>query len=67
MVSKWTPASWTTHEARQLPTYSDTAALDRATTTLGSFPPLVFAGEARDLTTDLARVVRGEADRKSVV
>ncbi len=61
MATKWNPASWTAHEARQLPTYSDQAAVDRATTTLGSFPPLVFAGEARDLTTDLARVVNGEA------
>ena len=61
MAMKWTPASWTAHEARQLPTYPDMAALDRATTTLGSFPPLVFAGEARDLTGELARVVRGEA------
>ena len=61
MTKKWTPSSWTSHEARQLPTYPDTAALDRATTTLGGFPPLVFAGEARDLTGELARVVRGEA------
>ncbi len=61
MATKWTPASWTAHEARQLPTYADKAALDRATTTLGSFPPLVFAGEARDLTGELARVAKGEA------
>ena len=61
MASKWTPASWTAHEALQLPTYPDAGALTRATATLGNFPPLVFAGEARDLTTDLARVVRGEA------
>ena len=61
MASKWTPASWTGHKALQLPTYPDTAALDRATATLGNFPPLVFAGEARDLTVDLARVARGEA------
>ena len=61
MASNWTPTSWTAHEARQLPTYADAAALDRATTTLGSFPPLVFAGEARDLTVELAKVARGEA------
>jgi 3-deoxy-7-phosphoheptulonate synthase len=61
MAAKWTPDSWTAHEARQLPTYPDADALRRATTTLASFPPLVFAGEARDLTADLARVVRGEA------
>jgi 3-deoxy-7-phosphoheptulonate synthase len=61
MAAKWTPDSWTAHEARQLPTYPDADALTRATTTLSSFPPLVFAGEARDLTADLARVARGEA------
>jgi 3-deoxy-7-phosphoheptulonate synthase len=61
MASNWTPSSWTSHEARQLPTYPDRAALDRTTMTLGSFPPLVFAGEARDLTADLARVAAGEA------
>ena len=61
MAIKWTPASWTAHEARQLPTYSDKAALKRATDTLTSFPPLVFAGEARDLTAELAKVMRGEA------
>lgn len=61
MPAPWTPHSWTAHEARQLPTYADPDALARATTTLASFPPLVFAGEARDLTADLARVTRGEA------
>ena len=61
MAIKWNPASWAAHEARQLPTYPDADALARATTTLGNFPPLVFAGEARDLTAELARVARGEA------
>jgi 3-deoxy-7-phosphoheptulonate synthase len=61
MAIKWTPSSWTAHEARQLPTYPDKAALNRATATLGNFPPLVFAGEARDLTAELARVANGEA------
>jgi 3-deoxy-7-phosphoheptulonate synthase len=61
MAMNWTPQSWTAHEAQQLPEYPDAAALASATSTLGSFPPLVFAGEARNLTTDLARVARGEA------
>ena len=61
MTSNWTPQSWTAHEARQQPTYTDASALDRATTTLSSFPPLVFAGEARDLTDELAKVVDGRA------
>ncbi len=61
MTEKWTPDSWTRAEARQLPTYPDTAALDAATDTLSRFPPLVFAGEARALTADLAKVAEGKA------
>ncbi|HEX8383422.1 MAG TPA: 3-deoxy-7-phosphoheptulonate synthase class II [Sphingomonas sp.] len=61
MAASWAPDSWTRAEARQLPDYPDTAALAAATDTLRSFPPLVFAGEARNLTADLARVERGEA------
>ena len=61
MATNWTPQSWTAHEARQLPAYPDAAALTRATTTLSSFPPLVFAGEARDLTEELAKVAHGRA------
>ena len=44
-----------------MPTYPDAAAVDAATAMLASYPPLVFAGEARDLTADLARVANGEA------
>ncbi len=61
MTSKWTPQSWQAAEARQLPSYPDAAALDRATATLASYPPLVFAGEARALTADLAKVAEGKA------
>jgi len=61
MASNWTPSSWAAHEARQQPSYTDADALERATTTLSAFPPLVFAGEARDLQAELAKVARGEA------
>ncbi|MET0309055.1 MAG: class II 3-deoxy-7-phosphoheptulonate synthase [Sphingomonas sp.] len=61
MGANWTPDSWTMAEARQLPNYPDKAALHAATTTLSKYPPLVFAGEARDLTSELAKVSRGEA------
>ena len=61
MAAKWAPNSWTLHEARQLPTYPDPAALHAATKQLSSYPPLVFAGEARNLTADLARVSEGKA------
>ena len=57
----WGPDSWQRHEARQLPTYPDPAALDAAVDQLRSHPPLVFAGEARNLTADLAKVAEGKA------
>jgi 3-deoxy-7-phosphoheptulonate synthase len=61
MAAKWNPASWREHEARQLPTYQDGVALAAAEAQLGVYPPLVFAGEARNLKADLARVAAGEA------
>jgi 3-deoxy-7-phosphoheptulonate synthase len=61
MAQKWTPDSWRGHEARQLPVYPDPAALAAAEAELRHYPPLVFAGEARDLERDLAEVAAGRA------
>lgn len=61
MERNWKPDSWQAHEARQMPEYGDADALARATSTLAAYPPLVFAGEARGLMTDLARVAEGKA------
>ncbi len=61
MPQKWTPESWRRHEARQLPNYPDQAALAAAEAELRNYPPLVFAGEARDLQRDLAEVAEGKA------
>jgi len=61
MAANWAPDSWTTAEARQLPTYPDAQALDATTAQLASYPPLVFAGEARSLTAELAEVAQGRA------
>ncbi|MFW2853301.1 class II 3-deoxy-7-phosphoheptulonate synthase [Sphingomonas sp. TX0543] len=60
MAANWAPDSWTSHEARQLPDYPNAAALKAATDQLGNYPPLVFAGEARNLTADLGRVAAGK-------
>ncbi|MDE2596927.1 MAG: 3-deoxy-7-phosphoheptulonate synthase class II [Sphingomonadales bacterium] len=59
MANDWTPQSWKAHEARHLPRYEDAAALDRVEQTLSTFPPLVFAGEARALKAELAKVSAG--------
>ena len=61
MATNWAPDSWQGYEARHLPDYLDPAALEAATTTLETHPPLVFAGEARALKADLAEVAEGRA------
>jgi len=60
-MSTWTPDSWRQKPILQVPAYPDAAALVRAEARLATFPPLVFAGEARDLKTYLGDVAKGEA------
>src|ERR1700724_1318158 len=61
-VSKrWTPESWRTKPIVQMPEYPDAGALAEVEKQLATFPPLVFAGEARELKKSLARVAKGEA------
>jgi len=62
MTERWTPTSWRAKPAKHMPTdYPDPAALARAETTLRAMPPLVFAGEARQLKSLLADVAAGRA------
>jgi 3-deoxy-7-phosphoheptulonate synthase len=61
MTKKWSPDSWRTLPAKHIPTYPDQAALADVETTLRSYPPLVFAGEARSLKQELAEVAAGRA------
>lgn len=57
----WSPQSWRDRPAKQLPTYEDEAALKDVEAKIAKMPPLVFAGEARTLRAELAKVARGEA------
>ncbi|MEQ9487652.1 MAG: 3-deoxy-7-phosphoheptulonate synthase class II [Alphaproteobacteria bacterium] len=57
----WNLKSWREKPIKQVPDYSDQAALNQVEETLRRNPPLVFAGEARRLKEDLARVANGEA------
>jgi 3-deoxy-7-phosphoheptulonate synthase len=57
----WNPSSWRSLEAKHQPVWPDEAELEQALKTLGDQPPLVFAGEARNLTAQLGSVARGEA------
>lgn len=58
----WSPASWRTKPAMHIPAdYPDMAKLDAVEKQLSSYPPLVFAGEARTLMSRLADVAHGKA------
>ena len=57
----WSPASWRTHPIRQHPAYPDATALAQVEQRLASYPPLVFAGEARRLKAALAQAADGRA------
>ncbi len=59
--NNWTPSSWRDKPALQLPTYKDMDALAEVEHELGRMPPLVFAGEARNLKRKLADVSAGNA------
>jgi len=58
---QWTPSSWRDFPAEQQPVWPDEAVLDDVLKQLSAFPPLVFAGEARQLQGQLAEVAAGRA------
>ncbi len=59
MSNEWSPQSWRSRPIEQAPVYPDAAALAAAEAELATFPPLVFAGEARTLKAELAQVADG--------
>ena len=61
MTSRWTPSSWQSNISAQQPNWPDEAELDRALKQISSYPPLVFAGEARSLLAALGKVASGNA------
>jgi 3-deoxy-7-phosphoheptulonate synthase len=60
-MTTWTPSSWRELPADQQPDWPDAAQLDRALKQLATYPPLVFAGEARNLQAALAEVAAGRS------
>jgi 3-deoxy-7-phosphoheptulonate synthase len=60
-TSSWTPSTWRARPAAQQPDWPDEGALDDVLKRLSSLPPLVFAGEVRQLTATLAEVAAGKA------
>src|SRR5262245_25363677 len=61
MSAKWGPDSWRTKPVSQVPDYPDAAKLASVEERLRSYPPLVFAGEARRLMENLGQVAEGKA------
>ncbi|HSK38699.1 MAG TPA: 3-deoxy-7-phosphoheptulonate synthase class II [Arenibaculum sp.] len=59
MADRWTPDSWRAKPIKQMPTYADREKLAAVEQRLASYPPLVFAGEARRLRAALADVAAG--------
>ena len=61
MPAVWTPESWKSKPIVQVPDYRNPAQLADVEARLAGFPPLVFAGEARQLKKALAEVGAGKA------
>ncbi|WP_068081948.1 class II 3-deoxy-7-phosphoheptulonate synthase [Polycladidibacter stylochi] len=59
MAENWTPDSWRSKPIVQVPAYPDKEALADVESRLATYPPLVFAGEARKLKSHLADVAEG--------
>ncbi|QHQ35333.1 class II 3-deoxy-7-phosphoheptulonate synthase [Algicella marina] len=59
MTAQWQKTEWRAKERVQMPDYTDAEALAAVEKRLSSYPPLVFAGEARKLTRALGEVAEG--------
>ena len=60
-IHPWSPDSWKSRKALQIPEYDDENEVDVALDRLRKCSPLVFAGEVRSLRKELERACNGEA------
>lgn len=60
-TGRWAVDSWKAKKALQLPEYPDENELTEVLRTIESFPPIVFAGEARHLEERVADAAVGRA------
>ncbi|MDG1458500.1 MAG: 3-deoxy-7-phosphoheptulonate synthase class II [Pseudoprimorskyibacter sp.] len=60
-MTQWQKSDWRAKPRIQMPEYTDQDALRSVEAQLAKYPPLVFAGEARRLKTQLGAAARGEA------
>ncbi|WP_086268443.1 MULTISPECIES: class II 3-deoxy-7-phosphoheptulonate synthase [Campylobacter] len=58
-MNKWNKDSWRDYNILQQPVYPDTSKLRECEDKLSKLPPLVFAGEVRNLKNELAKVTQG--------
>lgn len=61
MSTIWTPKSWRDFPIKQQPNYEDLKKVKKVEKELSSYPPLIFAEEARQLKAQLADVANGKA------
>ena len=61
MNNNWKPSSWRDKPAKHIPKYEDESHLTKITKKLSEYPPLVFAGESRNLEKQLGEVANGKA------
>ena len=61
MKKEWEKSGWRKFPRVQMPSYSNEIELISVEKKLASYPPLVFAGEARRLKTQLSSVSKGES------
>ncbi len=59
MKTNWDPNSWKNKEALHQPRYEDSSKLKIVTKKMKNLPPLVFAGEVRELKCELSKCVDG--------
>jgi 3-deoxy-7-phosphoheptulonate synthase len=60
-LGDWSPESWRKRKAHQQPEYPDKEEVAKACGEIKSYPPLIFAGECRNLQERLAKAAVGEA------
>ncbi|CAG35483.1 class II 3-deoxy-7-phosphoheptulonate synthase [Desulfotalea psychrophila] len=58
---EWNKGSWKNYTALQQPNWPNEGAVEKVLANLSQLPPLVFAGEIRNLKQQLAKAVTGEA------
>ena len=60
-MTQWQKTDWRKKQRIQMPEYTDQDKLISVVSKLAKYPPLVFAGEVRNLKVELAKASRGEA------